>query len=201
MIRAVIFDLGGVLVRTEDRAPRERLAAQLGMTYSELSAVIFDSESARLATLGTITTEQHWESVRITMGLAPDEFPGLMEQFWAGDRLDEGLVNLIRSLRSRYKTGLLSNAWDDLRHALVNQWRIDDAFHEVIISSEVGLAKPNPGIYHLALERVQVTPVEAVFVDDFIENVESAHQVGMQAIHFRDSDQARNELLQLLDRR
>ena len=96
-------------------------------------------------------------------------------------------------------TGLLSNAWDDLRSILINRWRIEDAFHDVIISAEVGLAKPNPDIYRLALERLQVTPFEAVFVDDFIENIQSAREVGMHAIHFRNSEQARDELLQLLD--
>src|SRR3989304_4176284 len=74
-IRAVIFDLGGVLVRTKDPAPRARLAARLGMSPAELSRIIFDEESARQATLGAITTQDHWETVRRKLGLSPDDFP------------------------------------------------------------------------------------------------------------------------------
>ena len=71
-IRAVIFDLGGVLVRTEDRAPRTQLADRLGLSYEELSALIFDSQSAHQATKGEITTEEHWDEVRKTLGLSKE---------------------------------------------------------------------------------------------------------------------------------
>jgi HAD superfamily hydrolase (TIGR01509 family) len=54
--------------------------------------------------------------------------------------------------------------------------------------------KPEPKIYHLAAESVGVKPDEALFVDDFIENVEAARQVGMQAIHFSDSETVQQKL-------
>ena len=68
-IRAVIFDLGGVLVRTENRAPRNQLAVRLGLTYDELSALVFDSQSSHLAMKGEITTAEHWEAIRKTLGV------------------------------------------------------------------------------------------------------------------------------------
>ncbi len=198
-IRAVIFDLGGVLVRTEDHTPRERLAKNFGLTYDELYKLIFDNESARLATLGKITAAEHWEAVRENLALSEGELPNLPDQFWGGDSLDKDLVDLIRSLQPTYKTGLLSNAWDEVRDFLVNRWRIEDAFHEVVISAEVGLAKPDLRIYRLTLARLEVAPSEAVFVDDFVENVRAAQEVGMHAIRFRSPDQARKDLLNMLD--
>ena len=51
-IRAIIFDMGGVIIRTEDRVPREALAERLGLSYDELSQVVFNEDSARLATVG-----------------------------------------------------------------------------------------------------------------------------------------------------
>ena len=200
-IRAVIFDLGGVLVRTEDPTPRARLAERLGKSPAELSRIIFDEESARQATLGAITTQEHWETVRWKLGLSPEEFPVVPVEFWGGDTLDKDLVGYIRALRPRYKTALLSNAWDDLRQVLEEYWKIADAFDGIFISAEVGLLKPDPRIYQLALERLGVAPEEAVFVDDFTENVAGARAVGMQAIHFRDSQQARADLEAALDQR
>jgi glucose-1-phosphatase len=198
-IRAVIFDLGGVLVRTDNRAPRERLAARLNMTYDELSALVFDSETAIQATLGEISSQGHWEAVRAALGLSIDELRAIPGEFWGGDTLDHELVDYIRGLRPKYKTALLSNAWDDLRAAIEQEWSIVNVFDEVIISAEVRLAKPDPRIFQLALERLGVNPAEAVFVDDFLHNVEGARAVGMEAIHFQDSEQARAALDALLD--
>ena len=81
---------------------------------------------------------------------------------------------------------------------MINEWQIADVFDELIISAEVGVAKPDAGIYELTLERLNVAPSEAVFVDDFPRNIAGAQAVGMKAIHFRDSNQVRAELDRLL---
>jgi len=193
-IRAVIFDLGGVLLRTEDPTPRRELAARLGLTREQIYYHVFDSPSARQATLGQITTGEHWESVRRAMGLTQEEFASVRQAFWGGDRLDAELVDYIRSLRPRYKTALLSNAWDDLREVLTERLKVADAFDELVISAEVGIAKPDPRIYYMALERLGVPAGEAVFVDDFMENIEAARALGLHTVHFRSPEQARDEL-------
>jgi epoxide hydrolase-like predicted phosphatase len=197
-LRAVVFDFGGVLVRTEDRTPRERLAARLGLTYDQLAGLVFNSQSARRASLGEITTQEHWDALRQRLGLSPDEFPDVPIEFWGGDTLDRELVDYIQSLRSKYKTGLISNAWDDLHEVLVKGWKIAGNFDQIVISAEVGVTKPDPEIYRIALRRLAVKPQEAVFVDDFPENVEGAREVGMQAIQFKDSIQVRDALNILL---
>jgi glucose-1-phosphatase len=197
-IRAVIFDLGGVLVRTEDQAPRRELADRLGITRQEMYFLVFDSPSARQASLGEITAEEHMESVRLTLGVSLQDFSTVPGAFWSGDRLDTSLVDYIRSLRPRYKTALLSNAWNDLRGVLTERWKIADVFDELVISAEVGITKPDPRIYHLALQRLQVAPQEAVFVDDFPENIAGGKAVGLKTIHFRNPQQAIAELSELL---
>ena len=198
-IRAVIFDLGGVLVRTEDRTSRSKLAKRLGLTYDDLSALVFDSQSAHQAMKGEITTEEHWDEVRKALGLSKDEFPRVPTEFWGGDTLDQGLINYLRNLRPQYKTALLSNAWDDLRQMIEEIWKFDDAFDQIVISAEVGLVKPDRLIYEKVLSDLEVKPAEAVFVDDFPENVAGAVAVGLEAIQFISPEQALGELKKLLD--
>lgn len=198
-IGAVIFDMGGVLVRTEDRTPRQQLAARLGMTYSDLSALIFDSQSAVQATLGEITAEEHWRVIQNTLRMSDLELAQLRTEFWAGDRLDESLVNFLRALRPGRKTALLSNAWDDLRSMIEEDWQIEDAFDCLVISAEVGLAKPAPGIYQKAVAELGVVPSRSVFVDDFPQNVEGARAAGLRAIHFQSSKQALADLQIMFD--
>lgn len=193
-IRALIFDIGGVLVRTEDPHPRGEYARGLGLTYRELDELVFNRGTAVQATLGEISAEQHWEGVLAALNLPADELPNLQSAFWGGDRLDTELVETIQALRPRYRTALLSNGWSHLRLWIEKIWNIADAFDEIIISAEVGAAKPDARVFRLALERLGVSPAEALFVDDFPENVEGARAVGMHAILFRSADQVREEM-------
>jgi epoxide hydrolase-like predicted phosphatase len=198
-IQAVIWDLGGVLVRTEDYAPRQALARRFGMTLAEIEEFVFSGESGERAQRGEISVEQHWENRRKALGLDPTEMQAFRAEFWGGDRLDTDLVAYIRRLRLDYKTGLLSNAFSDLRRVVTETWKFADAFDEIVISAEIGLVKPDPRIYRLAVERLGVAPAAAVFIDDFLHNVEGARTEGLKAIHFQNPDQARYELENLLD--
>lgn len=195
-IRAVFFDLGGVIVRTEHQAPRQALADRLGMEYEDLVRLVFDSETSRTASLGGISEDAHWEAVAAKLE-RPQEAASIRAEFFAGDVLDRALVDFIRSLRPRCKTGLISNAWSGLRAYIVEQ-KFDDAFDALTISAEVGVMKPKAEIYLLALEQLKMRPGEALFVDDFLENVEGARAVGMSTIHFKDSEQAIQQVKQLL---
>ncbi|MDI6770813.1 MAG: HAD family phosphatase [Anaerolineales bacterium] len=196
--RAVYFDLGGVIVRTGDREPRTKLAERLGMSYDELDKAVFENESSARASLGAISTEEHWAAVVQRLGLPPAQADIMRHEFFAGDIPDLGLIAFIRSLRPKYRTGLISNAWPDMRAFLVSQ-NIADAFDELIISAEVGIAKPDARIYQLALEKLGVAPTEAVFVDDFARNIAGARAVGMYAIQFTQPDETLEELKQLLN--
>jgi putative hydrolase of the HAD superfamily len=200
-IRAVIFDFGGVLLRTEDQYPRQQLAARLGLPKEKLYYQIFESESARQAMVGKLSAEAHWEAVRLALGIEEDVFSAARTEFWAGDRLDQDLIEYVRCLRPRYKTALLSNAWDDLRGYIQSTWDIGDVFDEMVISAEVGVAKPDSRIYRVALDRLGVLPGEVVFVDDFIENIESARALGLKTVHFKGSQRMYADLDMILDGR
>jgi len=196
-IRAVFFDLGGVILRTEYQAPREHLAEKLGMEYDDLVKVVFDSESGYKASLGAITPDEHWAAVIKRLKRPASELEAIRHEFFAGDIIDRTLLDFLRSLRGTYKTGLISNAWGDLRQYIVRE-KFDDAFDHMIISAEVGAAKPEAKIYQIALEQAGVWANEAVFVDDFEVNIEGCEKVGMQGIYFEDSESTLQQLKELL---
>jgi len=200
-IQAIFWDLGGVIVRTLDRSGRKHWEEMLGLPSFGLEKLVFLGEMGQKASLGEAKDEDIWHWVAEQLGLDAQQREQLMQDFFRGDRVDEQLVDQIRAQKIGYKTGLISNAWLSLRPAMENKWHIADAFHDLIISAEVGLAKPDPRIYQLALERLEVRPGQAVFIDDFSENGEGAQAVGMHAIHFKSPDQVRADLDTLLQRR
>lgn len=197
-IRAIIWDLGGVILRTENPQPREILARELHLTREELEYLVFASPTGIEAQLGKIPPGELWRFVLEEVGLPLANKDHFQERFWGGDILDRELVKYIRELREQYKTGILSNAWSDLRHMLTEVWKISDAFDHITISAELGIMKPDPEIYRHAVEGLNVKPQQAVFIDDFTRNVEAAKAFGMHAIHFKNREQALNDFRELL---
>jgi len=199
-IKAVYFDLGGVIVRTEDREPRTQLGAEFGMSYQEIEQVVFGGGpygTGARASVGAVTEEAHWLSVCRRLNLSAEHRQRVAETFFGGDSVDWEIIEYLRGLRPTHKVGLISNAWDGLR-PYIKREKFDDAFDQMFISAEVRMAKPLPGIYHHALNALDVKPEESVFVDDFIENIEACQKLGMHGIHFRSREQALGELKELL---
>ncbi len=194
-IKAVIWDFGGVLVRTDVDNGRDALAERLGITRAALEARVFDGENRRQAQIGGVDGDAYLQEVAEEFGMS---VVALRQTFFGADQLDHTLMAYIRGLRRQYKTGLLSNAMNNLRALLTTDYPILDAFDAVVISGEVGVMKPHPAIYLLAAERLGVQPSQAVFVDDFIQNVHGAQEAGMRGVHFTSREQTLAELKTLL---
>jgi len=195
--RAVFVDFGGVIMQTEDKGPRTRQAERLGMTFRDLEKIFFESDSSQRASTGEIPEEAHWQAVTETLGVSRAEADKIIAGFFSGDRADAALLDFLRSLRPERKVGLISNAWSGLRAFIASQ-KFEDVFDEMIISAEVGVVKPDPRIYRLALEKLGAQPEESVFVDDVLANVEAARSIGMSAIQFTQPEKTLDELKQLL---
>ncbi len=203
MIKALISDFGGVLMRTRADVSRRALEQRLELPPNTIEARVFSSELSLSAQHGVISEETFWRTLERELdlprfGLTSQEF---YREFFAEDFLDEELVAFIRSVRPGLKTGLISNAWDGLREMLQTRVPIADAFDVMVISAEEKIAKPDPRIYHSALERLSVQAAEAIFLDDFIENIHAANTLGLIGVHFQSSTQAQRDIRALLDGR
>lgn len=185
MIKAVIFDFGGVLLRTHNWSGRRRWEQKLGLQENEAEAIVFNSDMGRKAQHGHISYAQLLAWVGDYLDLSAAELNAFETDFWAGDALDQDLVALIRHLRPSYQVALISNAFNDLRHSLTDQFQLADLFDPLVISSEVGIMKPDPRIYQLTLERLGCRPGETVFIDDFAHNIAGAEALGMNGILFK----------------
>jgi epoxide hydrolase-like predicted phosphatase len=196
MLRAIIFDVGGVLIRTQSRTGREKWATKLGLDSREFEDFVFSGESGIQAQLGQKTVEDHWQWLGDYFGLTDSGLAEMRRDFFAGDVLNEPLVRYVIRLRQAgYRTGLLSNFGDEARYVWTQVYPFIEHFDGIIISAEVGLLKPDPKIYYLAAESVNVAVHEALFIDDFVENVEGAKQVGMLAIQYDDAELVQQQLV------
>lgn len=197
-VRAVFFDFGGVIMRTEYQSPRQHLAERFGMDYDDIDKVVFASESARRASVGAIPEHAHWAEVLKRLKRPISEMKSFQDEFFGGDVIDRDLVEYIRSLRGKVHTGLISNAWSGLREFIARE-KVIDVFDTVTISAEVGAIKPEAKIYQVALEQARVKAEEAVFVDDVNINLEGCEDLGMTGILFKNPQDSIAELKRLLE--
>jgi len=137
--------------------------------------------------------------VTSTLKLNEHELAEFKLDFWKGERFNAELVQFIQTLRPRYKTGIISNAWSDARPVLNRKFDLDRYVDMTIYSAEVKCAKPDPRIYQLALAQLNVRADESVFVDDVLGNVEAAQALGMKGVQFKHTEQTIHEIRRYLD--
>ena len=198
MIKAVIFDFGGVILRTEDHTPRRNLEARLSLEPGQSEALVFFSEMGQQAQGGAITESALWAWIKEQLRLDCDGLVDFMAAFWSGDVLDRDLEAAIRRLRPRYQTAMISNAMDGLRSDLEEKWQIADAFDLIVVSAEEQVMKPDAEIFQRTLARLGRRPEECVFVDDSLDNVQAARDWGLATVHVRPGTDVPGELKEIL---
>lgn len=189
-ISAIVFDIGGVLEITPDTGLTERWAARLHLRPGELDARM--APVWRAGSLGHCSEEDVRRSLSTLVGLDRAQVDAFMRELWDEflGTLDGKLAAYFAGLRPRYRTALLSNSFVGAREREQERYGFAEMSDLIIYSHEVGVAKPEQRIYELTWQRLGVQPGEVVFLDDVAANVAAAGALGLQAILFRDTDQA-----------
>jgi putative hydrolase of the HAD superfamily len=174
---AVLWDLGGVLLDMDwtgvaaDWEPRFELPA------GGLLRCLFGGNDDTVL-IGRVPEEKWWEVVRQRLGVSAGDLLALRADLDRRERPDFELLQVVRDLGGRTKQGIVSNAWGGMRERLSAQG-INLLFDEIVISAEVGVAKPDTRIFEIALEQLRVPATRCIFIDDTVENVEAASSLGM----------------------
>lgn len=194
MIDTVIFDFGGVLAengRHSDflaRYPADRADAVREVLLGDLT-VDGDHHWHRLER-GEITMAEMAEAMKAglaAIGIEMPERPSTSGPEFAF-RPNEPVIALVRDLKANgFRTGVLTNNVAELRPLWRPLLPLDELFDDVVDSSEVGMRKPNPAVYRLAMERLGSTPETTIFLDDLRPNVDAASAIGITGV-FVDVD-------------
>jgi putative hydrolase of the HAD superfamily len=151
--------------------------------------------------VGAIPQQEYDDHVGQELGLPDHEAVcQFYDDYFGKDYLDQQVVDAVRSLRDRYKVAMLTNAFPGHAKMVVDRYGYDpQAEYDVYVNSAlVKLAKPDPAIYQLTLEQLDVAPAEAVFLDDQVRNIDAAQALGIHGVVFADTDSGLKELEGLL---
>ncbi len=201
-IKTVIFDFGNVLYRPPSMAWFRRWKKLLGLEgNANIEALITNpdgSDYMRDVFIGKISEKEMWTDAVKKLGLKQSHIDYFYKRFSSKRRLNKPMVRLLKELHQDYQTAILSNAGDQTRTIIVDVLELDQWVETIIISAEEKMAKPDPEIYELALERLNAAPEECLFVDDQLPNVTAAEALGMQALQFTDNDQTIRSIREIL---
>jgi putative hydrolase of the HAD superfamily len=197
-VRNVIFDLGGVVFdwNPDHIVSRVQPVPEL---RASLKAALFGHADWRLFDRGTLSESELIERLQLRIGATRQEVEAILDAVRNSLVEKPETLELIRALQGQ-GTPLycLSNMPASVYTHLRQRHNFWDAFNGIVISGEVQMMKPEPEVFLHLLATFNLRAEESVFVDDLLANIESARQVGLHAIWFKDAAQCRRELEQIL---
>ena len=198
MIKAIIFDFGRVISTQKPMSLFRGYEKEMGLAPGVLNATMFGHPIWEQVLVGRKTVDEYWGEIGPLVGLhAPEAVAAFRRRYHADEAINEGVLNLVRTLHGQYKLAVLSNAPPGLVRWL-DEWSIKGLFDVVFCSGDEGVAKPDPVAFERTLERLGVAPQEAIFIDDSPRHVAAARALGVHAIHFTTADALEEQLAELL---
>lgn len=197
-IRAVVFDIGGVLEVIDDSvfpAPAERrLGLAAGTIAGGLAGLPGD------AVVGEVTEQQVRAEWQRALALDDEQVDALLDDFWRWyvGTLDRPLLDWFAAQRPERLTAILSNSGPGARER-ERCHGFEDVTDDIVYSHEVGLAKPDPRAYELVTRRLGVRPEEVLFLDDVEANVVAAQALGWHAVLHLDTAASITEMQHIID--
>lgn len=193
-IKALFWDVGGVLLSNAwDRGQREQALAHFKLDESEFA----DRHELVVSSFerGKIGLNEYLER---TVFYRPRPFTEeeFREYIFSLSRADEPVLDFARALTDsgKYLMGTINNESLDLNQYRIEKFGMRRIFRLFVSSCFVGLRKPEPEIYKLALEITQQVPEECCFIDDRALNLEVAKRLGMHVIEMDDLLQLKSDL-------
>lgn len=187
-IKAIIFDCFGVLVTSA----RNALVGEYPQFRTQIDDIAHQSD------YGLISRQQFIDSLADILGTTSHDADSLYSNVTVRD---EKAINWVKELKKskKYKIGMLSNVGPGFVNKLFSPTDQKEMFDEIVLSYNVGIAKPEIAIFELVAQKLGVKMSECVMIDDTALNITAATSADMIGIRFIDINQAQDELSRLLE--
>ncbi len=184
MIKAVIFDFFGVLCTDEFWQ----------FVKEDKNRPGHFSDLAQSVNSGEISWDNFLKKISYETGQTTEAAHRLYES----ESFNLPLIAYIENLHKKYKTAILSNASQDFFSPLLKQAGIEKFFDEIVVSSTIGIVKPNPKIFEYVVQKLGVEARQCVFIDDIQRYLLGAESLGMKTIRYQNFPQMKTELEKIL---
>jgi len=197
MIKAVIFDFGGVVKKSEQGFYKD-ISKVYGVSEQEFVGV-FKKPLAQL-NRADISEQELWDKISQKLNVpTPENVRELFKQAYRTNLyLFPEIIELIKELKEKkIRTAVLSNVIK-IHAEVIRENKGYDLFDKVILSCEVGLVKPEKKIYQIALSELGTEPKQAIFIDDREDNLLPAQEMGIRTVLAVNPEQVVKEVKQII---
>jgi putative hydrolase of the HAD superfamily len=194
MIKLIIFDLGNVILNFDHMIICRKLSKISKYSASKICEIMFSSDLQRLYDQGKIESYDFFKKVsdKLNIKISFNDFKLIWEDIFS---LNQGMSELLLSLKRRYKIFLLSNTNEMHFEYIKNKFKVIEIIDEYILSYKLGITKPDKRIYYEALKKANLSSYESIYIDDIKEYVITANKIGMIGIHFKSIKKLKKELI------
>jgi epoxide hydrolase-like predicted phosphatase len=197
MIKAILFDFGRVITSQKPKSLFDCYEVELNLLPGTINDLMFESPFWEKALVGEIDMDTYWQAIGPQLNLhSPEAVSAFQKRYYLDEKINPDTFELLELLIKQYQLAVVSNHPPGLGQWL-KQWDIHWLFEQVICSGDQGVAKPDPALFYMALNRLGVTASEAVFIDDTVEHVIAAQGLGMRSLLFTTAEKLRHELVDL----
>lgn len=189
-INCIIFDYGRVLVGPIDKNSFDENLTEIAREYDfatgqDLWTHIYISEAWESAKRGQISHDAFWEDRLSALSIPTDGFQPFKKRLFFNWGIYPEMRILLISLRNRYRLAILSNtSRKNFTHYIEETRGLSGYFELILSSAEEGVPKPDPAFYQIALNKLGISPEQALFVDDLPRNTQAAEKLGIPSIVF-----------------
>jgi len=198
MITAVLFDLGGVLLRFEPERIVENFGRAVGMTPEEIRDIAIGHLKAEFET-GALSPAGFRDAISMALNCALDEAEFV--PLWSDAfEPNEPILEFFREVKKTRRAYVVSNTDPYHMRWILDRWPEVAECDGMALSYELGLRKPDPAFFEAAIERFNLTPTQCVLIDDLPENVEAGREVGFHAVLYESAEHVLAQVKPLLQK-
>ena len=186
-IRAIFFDFGGVIVHGFDGVDHDAIEAQFGLEAKMLRKCVYRDSRYMDFQVGKCTYDEWTASIREALMKVDERAEAIMTAFMESPRaFNNDMLDLVKRLHGRYTLGIISNTTPGMDERLRQRFDLTDLFDVRVGSGDLGIAKPDAGIFLHATKLAGLAPEQSVFTDDRADFAEAARGAGMHGFHFTE---------------
>jgi epoxide hydrolase-like predicted phosphatase len=195
MIKAVLFDIGGVLFADPMRSLVRHIAEITGADYNTVKNAMWTKWG--MYKENRVSADEFWQAGLDKIGASMD-IDELKKKSCEMIKEIGNVLSLVKKLKEEgYKLGIISNNTKEWFEYEIKEFKLDEIFDSVALSCDAQVSKPNERLYKSCIEKINLKPEECVYIDDKDKNLKPAEKLGMRTIHFENEEQLKSELKSL----